>query len=148
MRTVYATLGLVFVLLMLNFGNGVNSDAWFLLNHGRYVASFGIPHVEPFTLHEGFHFVMQQWLFAWLLWQIYAHAGSWGLVAFSWAAGAAILFAYCRLQILVSAGNRKLACLLTGLRAAELLRTGSSDKRALWEVNTEQAYQETQEAAE
>ena len=115
MRTVYATLGLVFVLLMLNFGNGVNSDAWFLLNHGRYVASFGIPHVEPFTLHEGFHFVMQQWLFAWLLWQIYAHAGSWGLVAFSWAAGAAILFAYCRLQILVSAGNRKLACLLTGL---------------------------------
>ena len=61
MRTVYATLGLVFVLLMLNFGNGVNSDAWFLLNHGRYVASFGIPHVEPFTLHEGFHFVMQQW---------------------------------------------------------------------------------------
>ena len=109
MRTVYATLGLVFVLLMLNFGNGVNSDAWFLLNHGRYVASFGIPHVEPFTLHEGFHFVMQQWLFAWLLWQIYAHAGSWGLVAFSWAAGAAILFAYCRLQILVSAGNRKLA---------------------------------------
>ncbi len=115
MRTVYATLGLVFVLLMLNFGNGVNSDAWFLLNHGRYVASFGIPHVEPFTLHEGFHFVMQQWLFAWLLWQIYVHAGSWGLVAFSWAAGAAILFAYCRLQILVSAGNRKLACLLTGL---------------------------------
>ena len=38
--------------------------------------------------------------------------------------------------------------MLTGLRAAELLRTGSEDKTALWEVNTEQAYQETQEAAE
>ena len=38
--------------------------------------------------------------------------------------------------------------MLTGLRAAELLRAGSEDKTALWEVNTEQAYQETQEAAE
>ncbi len=33
--------------------------------------------------------------------------------------------------------------MLTGLCAAELLRTGKKDRHALWEVNTERAYQET-----
>lgn len=33
--------------------------------------------------------------------------------------------------------------MLAGLCAAELLRTGKKDRHALWEVNTERAYQET-----
>ena len=36
----------------------VDNDAWFLMNSGRYVELFGIPHVEPFTVHENLHFVM------------------------------------------------------------------------------------------
>lgn len=38
--------------------------------------------------------------------------------------------------------------MLTGLYAAELLRTGKKDRHALWEVNTERAYQETKEEQE
>lgn len=48
-----------------------NNDGWFLLNSGRYVENFGIPHTEPFTIYKDIHFVMQQWLFALGIWKIY-----------------------------------------------------------------------------
>ena len=42
----------------------LDNDIWFLLTHGRYVMEHGFPMIEPFTIHEGFKFVMQQWLSA------------------------------------------------------------------------------------
>ena len=38
-----------------------DNDIWFLLNNGRYVINSGIPVVDPFTIHEGLKYVMQQW---------------------------------------------------------------------------------------
>ena len=57
----------------------VNNDTWFLLNHGRYVMENGIPHIEPFTIHEGMHFVMQQWLSSVVFWLEYEQGGLEGL---------------------------------------------------------------------
>jgi hypothetical protein len=34
----------------------IDNDTHFLLNSGRYVMEHGIPHVEPFTMHEGLLF--------------------------------------------------------------------------------------------
>lgn len=68
-----------------------NNDGWFLLNSGRYVENFGIPHTEPFTIHEGFHFVMQQWLFALGLWKIYEIGQMQGVLLFTWAMGAVFI---------------------------------------------------------
>ena len=59
----------------------LDNDIWFLLNSGRYVLENGIPFVEPFTIHEGFSFVMQQWLTALLYWLLYANLGTAGLFA-------------------------------------------------------------------
>ena len=64
-RTVKSKISsLLFILLiaciLLLFTTRFNNDGWFLLNSGRYVENYGIPHTEPFTIHEGFHFVMQQ----------------------------------------------------------------------------------------
>ena len=42
----------------------IDNDSWFLFTHGRYVLENGFPMIEPFTIHENFEFVMQQWLFA------------------------------------------------------------------------------------
>ena len=85
-------LGVIFV------GNSINNDVWFLLNSGRYVETYGIPHVEPFTVHENLHFVMQQWLFALMLWKIYAAWGLSGLIVFQWAAGAVLLYVFFKLN--------------------------------------------------
>ena len=49
----------------------LNNDTWFLLNSGRYVLQHGIPTIEPFTLHQNFGFVMQQWLTAVIFWVVY-----------------------------------------------------------------------------
>lgn len=102
-------LGVIFV------GNSINNDVWFLLNSGRYVETYGIPHVEPFTVHENLHFVMQQWMFALMLWKIYAAWGLSGLIVFQWAAGAVLLYVFFRLNYLVSNGNFDLAAIMTSL---------------------------------
>lgn len=56
-----------------------DNDIWFLLNHGKYVLQYGIPHIEPFTIHQGFSFVMQQWLSAVIFYLSYSFLGKYGL---------------------------------------------------------------------
>ncbi len=58
----------------------LDNDIWFLLNHGRHVLQNGIPYIEPFTLHEGLTFVMQQWMSCVLFWITYSSVGRFGLV--------------------------------------------------------------------
>jgi hypothetical protein len=50
----------------------LNNDTFFLLSHGRYVLQHGWPTIEPFTFHEGLHFVMQQWLSATIFYYAYS----------------------------------------------------------------------------
>ncbi len=66
----YKLLFLVFLFLPCLFfiNNTLDNDIWFLLNSGRYVFAHGIPYMEPFTIHQGFDFVMQQWLSACIFW--------------------------------------------------------------------------------
>ena len=74
-----------------------NGDLWFMLNGGRYVLENGIPHVEPFTIHENLDFVMQQWLTNVLFWEIYKNFGASGLFVLESLLSAAIIALYYRL---------------------------------------------------
>ena len=63
------------------YGNkNPDNDIWFLLTSGRYVLQFGIPSIDPFTIHEGLSLIMQQWLSATILWQLYDWFGQIGLL--------------------------------------------------------------------
>jgi len=90
-----------------------NNDGWFLLNSGRYVENFGIPHTEPFTIHEGFHFVMQQWLFALGLWKIYEIGQMQGVLLFTWTMGAVFIFVFYKLLQLVDSHDAAVSRILT-----------------------------------
>ena len=57
----------------------VDNDIWFLLNNGRYVLNHGIPHIDPFTIHSGLHYVMQQWLSSVIFYSVFKIFGSHGL---------------------------------------------------------------------
>lgn len=96
---------ILFILLiasiLLLFTTRFDNDGWFLLNSGRYVENYGIPHTEPFTIHEGFHFVMQQWLFALGLWKIYEIGQMQGMLLFNWITGAIFIFIFYKLLQLV-----------------------------------------------
>lgn len=85
------------ILVVVLFTNRFDNDGWFLLNSGRYVEQFGIPHVEPFTIHQNFHFVMHQWLFDLGLWKLYKLGGLKAMIAYNWAIAAVFLFVYSRL---------------------------------------------------
>lgn len=92
---------------------GLDNDAWFILNCGRYVLETGtIPHVEFATMHEGLHYVMEQWLTAVIFWKVYSVFGADGLMNFCWLFGAALLCVYYKLCLYVSGGNRKVSALL------------------------------------
>lgn len=70
---------LLFIPCFFTLVKSLDNDIWFLLNHGRYVLANGIPHIEPFTIHEGFKFVMQQWLSAVMFWLAYTALGDIGV---------------------------------------------------------------------
>ncbi len=89
--------------LLINFT--LNNDIWFLLNSGRYVFANGIPHIEPFTIHTGMTFVMQQWMAAAVFWLVYGSFGAAGLFGLVFIVFACIIFTAYQLCILVSDHN-------------------------------------------
>ncbi len=97
------------------FEIGIDNDTWFLLNHGRFVEQNGFPHVEPFTIHSNFHFVMQQWLFALGIWKIYSLFGIAGLLGFSYIAGTIILLIYYKILQIISEGNTRISVEMTAI---------------------------------
>lgn len=91
----------------------LNNDVWFLLNSGRYVLEKGIPHTEPFTLHEGMAFVMQQWLTAVLFWAVYSAFGPVGLLTVVAGTFAGIILIIYKLCLRISEDNFLISFLVT-----------------------------------
>lgn len=99
----------------------LDNDLWFLLNSGRYVLQHGIPTVEPFTMHQGFHFVMQQWLSAAIFWSIYAKLGAVGILALVFVVFCATVFVLYKLISLLANGN-EIATFVTAMIASAALK--------------------------
>ncbi len=78
------------------------NDIWFLLNNGRYVLNHGIPSIDPFTIHEGLNYVMQQWLSSVIFYFIYHKLGGYGLLTFTLLFSFVIMFVYYKLCYMVS----------------------------------------------
>ncbi len=79
-----------------------DNDIWFLLNGGRYVLNNGLPHTDPFTIHEGFKFVMQQWPIACLFYFVYDLVSYKGLLAIIYIMSVLNMFVLYKLCYLVS----------------------------------------------
>lgn len=107
---------LLFVLLFipcLLINTNPDNDIWFLLNSGKYVLESGFPHIEPFTMHSGMAFVMQQWLTAVIFRLAYAAFGTAGLMMIVTAVFACAIFAIYKLCMLISDRNFFVSYLLT-----------------------------------
>ncbi len=98
----------------------LDNDIWFLLTSGRYVLQNGIPTIEPFTLHQGFSFLMQQWLSASIFWSIYSKLGAAGVLALLFLVYVAIVFVVLQLTKLISDNNIAAMFFATLLTAAAL----------------------------
>lgn len=78
------------------------NDIWFLLNHGRYILNNGFPTIEPFTIHQNFSFVMQQWLSAVIFYLSYSVLGKYGLLILTLLITEYIIFISYKLCMLIS----------------------------------------------
>ena len=82
-RKIKIILGAVLsVLVLLTINPVIDNDFWFLLKGGDYVMAKGIPYTEPFTMHQGWDFVMQQWLSSVIFASIYNMFDSMGMFIF------------------------------------------------------------------
>lgn len=90
------------------------ADIWFLLSHGRYVLNNGFPHTEFLTIHNNFHFVMQQWGFSVITYLLYHVMGSVGVIIFIGILNLLILYFLYKLCMRVS-NNTYFSCLIASL---------------------------------
>ena len=81
-------IGIIFTRLVFD------GDLWFILNSGRYVLENGFPYTEPFSMHEGLNFVLEQWVADIVFWEIFSHFGAEGVLTFVIIMGFCILFLY------------------------------------------------------
>lgn len=83
----------------------LDNDTWFLLNSGRYVMEYGIPHIEPFSIHQDLQFVLQQWLTDVIFWVTYNNHGENGLFLIVTICYLIITFLMFKLCMKISEGN-------------------------------------------
>ncbi len=89
------------------------NDIWFLLNHGEYVLKYGFPIIEPFSMHQGFSFVMQQWLTSVIFYLGYHYFGRLGLLIILEIVNILILYFLYKLCMLLSDGKYHISTVIS-----------------------------------
>lgn len=103
-----------FFLFLINYSQNTN-DIWFLFSHGKYILSHGFPHIEFLTLHHNLHFVMQQWLFSFLLYGTYRLSGDIGVLLFITIFNILFIYMTYRLCMVISSNNTFASSLITAI---------------------------------
>lgn len=109
-----------FVLLIIPFificiaNNTVDNDIWFLLNNGKYIINNGFPITDPFSLHEGLNYIIQQWLSSFIFYSVHSLFGKTGLLILLYAVFFLLMFVYYKLSYLLCK-DRKKAVIITSL---------------------------------
>lgn len=97
------------------------NDIWFLLNHGKYILNHGFPHLEPFTMHHNFSFVMQQWLSSVIFYISHELLGQYGILLVMLMANILILYFLYKLCMLISENKFRLSIIISCITDVLLL---------------------------
>lgn len=72
-------LGILIIFCAVNLNP--NNDMWWMISTGRYIVeNREIPKINPFTIHNGYRIIVQQWLTAIFNYEIYIHFGNSGFI--------------------------------------------------------------------
>ena len=96
----------------------VNNDFWFLINTGKYIINNTFPHIEPFTIHNNFNFIAQQWLTDIIFYKIYINFNILGMYIFMIIINLIITCILYKICLLVSNNKIKLSLFTTILTVA------------------------------
>ena len=110
-------LWLLFILVPVSFSFFVakfaDNDFWFLINTGRYILNHGFPVIEPFTIHQGLSFVVQQWLTDVIFFFIYDKVGFIGIMLLVISIYTLVLVLLYKICMLISNNKIKLSTIIT-----------------------------------
>lgn len=72
-------LGILIIFCAVNLNP--NNDMWWMISTGKYIVQNNtIPKINPFTIHNGYRIIVQQWLTAIFNYEIYIHFGNSGFI--------------------------------------------------------------------
>ena len=91
----------------------LDNDFWFLANTGKYILNNGFPRIEPFTIHNNFSFVVQQWLTDVIFYYTYLIFGEIGMFILILLLFILILYIAYKLCLLISEGRVYLSVILS-----------------------------------
>ncbi len=89
------------------------NDTYWLINTGKYIVHNGFPYTEPFTIHQGLDFIVQQWLSTILFHESYQMGGVAGVHILIIGICAVTLFLIYRLALALAGGNILIASYVT-----------------------------------
>lgn len=91
----------------------LDNDAYWLIQAGRNLIKNGIPHIDPLSLHEGLHYVMQQWLTAGIFALMYDSIGAIGIFLFVMTIFILIVLVLFQLCMVISNQNMFVSYIVT-----------------------------------
>lgn len=109
----YLFLALPIIFASIQCFGKLDNDSWFLLNTGRYIINHGFPSIDPFTIHEGFELVVQQWLTDVIFYEVFDLFGKVGVAFLVFAIYLIIIYIFYKLCQLLDENRFRLSVLLT-----------------------------------
>ena len=91
----------------------LDNDFWFLFNTGKNIITDGFSRIEPFTMHEGFSYMSQQWLSSVIFYLIYDYAGVVGMFILIFVCNIIIVFLLYKLLLLITFNKIKVSIIIT-----------------------------------
>ena len=102
-----------FILMNLKYVKGLQAiDLFYLIPQGKYILNNGIYHIDPFSIHNGLHVVVQNYMSSCLFYLIFK-AFSWnGFVIYTIICNALICYLIYKICLLISSNNKGLSIII------------------------------------
>ena len=102
-----------FILMNLKYVKGLQTiDLFYLIPQGKYILNNGIYHIDPFSIHNGLHVVVQNYMSSCLFYLIFK-VFSWnGFVIYTIICNALICYLIYKICLLISSNNKGLSIII------------------------------------
>lgn len=102
-----------FILMVIIYRTKLNAiDIFYLIPQGKYILNNGIYHIDPFSIHNGLHVVVQNYMSSCLFYLIFK-VFSWnGFVIYTIICNALICYLIYKICLLISSNNKSLSIII------------------------------------
>lgn len=110
---IFCILFLNFILMNLKYTKGLQTiDLFYLIPQGKYILNNGIYHIDPFSIHNGLHVVVQNYMSSCLFYLIFKIFFWNGFVIYTIICNALICYLIYKICLLISSNNKCLSIII------------------------------------